>query len=90
MQLWLVYDEQNANHPVAAVVTSIIDAPRQKRCLIAYLGGDGIMNWIHFLEQIESWAKQQGCSLIDMQTRPGMEKILPGYERQAVVLRKRL
>lgn len=90
MQLWLVYDDERGSLLVAAVVTSIIDAPRQKRCLIAYLGGEGIWDWIHFLGQIEAWAKEQGCTLIDMRTRPGMEKILPGYSRQAVVLRKSL
>lgn len=39
---------------------------------------------------IERWMKDKGCELIEIVGRGGWAKVFPDYERQAVVLRKRL
>jgi len=40
--------------------------------------------------QIENWLKQQGCEFIEWSGREGWQRIFPGYERHAVVMRKTL
>ena len=88
MQLWIVYDEERDDLPVAAVVTSLPETIRQRRCVICYLGGSGIMDWVRFLSEIEAWAKEKGCVSVDILGRPGWERMLSDYRKTAVVLRK--
>ena len=39
---------------------------------------------------IERWMKEKGCELIEIVGRGGWARVFPDYERQAVVLRKKL
>jgi hypothetical protein len=39
---------------------------------------------------IENWLRAKGCEFVDIAGRSGWERILPDYERHAVILRKRL
>lgn len=43
-----------------------------------------------FFGAIESWLKDQGCEFVEWIGRDGWARIFPGYEKHAVVLRKRL
>lgn len=40
--------------------------------------------------QIEEWFRDCGCEFVEWSGRDGWQRIFPGYERHAVVLRKRL
>ena len=39
---------------------------------------------------IEKWFREKGCKFIEWSGREGWMKLFPGYERHAVVMRKRL
>ena len=58
MDLWVVYRGPDM---LAAVVTQIIRYPRMKVCSIPFLGGKRMKDWLYLVEEIEQWAKDQGC-----------------------------
>lgn len=45
---------------------------------------------IALYEIIENWFRECGCEFVEWGGREGWQRIFPGYERHAVVLRKRL
>ena len=84
-QLWIDGD------PMRAIcVTEIIRYPQQRRCNIFLLAGQDLDAWIWQLSILEAWAREKGCKAMELHGRPGWERILPGYDRTAVVLRKEL
>ena len=85
MQLWV------DSSPITAIcITEIVVYPATKRCNIFLLAGHDIDAWIWQLPALESWAREKGCSAMELQGRPGWERILPGYVKTAVHLRKAL
>jgi hypothetical protein len=43
-----------------------------------------------FFGIIEDWLAHEGCKFVDIIGRDGWLRVLPGYEKHAVILRKRL
>lgn len=85
MQLWCAWDKKM----IAAAVTQINIWPtgiKTARLIVA--GGGQMEKWIHGMNIIEAWAKQNGCSLLEAGGRPGW-KIL-GWEQTAVEFVKEL
>jgi hypothetical protein len=86
-RLWMVWREK----PIAAVVTEFCQYPQKRTCIIRMLGSDGMPEeWADLLSQIEVWAKDNGCSAMEVFGREGWKRKLKGYELQQVVMRKEL
>lgn len=86
MQLWVVPEEM-------AAVTTIQNHPQFRVCIIAYMGGEGMKEWLgEFLEVVGDWASQNGCKYLEGWGRPGWEKATKefGFEKALTVMRKTL
>jgi hypothetical protein len=88
MQLWLGVDRLETIRGVC--VTEIVNYPRSRRCELFLAAGRDPRRWMGALDTIESWARDQGCDAIECKGRPGWERILPGYEKNHVSLKKEL
>lgn len=89
MQLWAIrVDGKTAG----AVVTEIYDTAAGKTCGVPYLGGVGMNDWLHLLDQIEAWAKANGCVRSESVCRPGWERVLKrfGWEKITITVAKAL
>jgi len=90
MQLWLAVDATSGKTN-AVCVTQIVNYPRERRCSLAFCAGKRPGLWLHHLDDIAEWAKAHGCAALELQGRPGWEKLLPaGWKRTHVLLRKRI
>ncbi len=77
-QLWCVWDGQSIK---AVVGTSLGETPSgMKLATVDYLSGLQLARWVHLLDEIEEWARNNGCELIEMSARKGFAKHLPDYQ----------
>ena len=78
----------------SVTVVEIIEGGKARQCFIRHCaradGGAPIAEWLQFLPVIEAWAASQGCASIELIGRAGWERMLPGFEKKAVLLRKSL
>lgn len=84
-QLWIAIDDGEL---IAAMVTQISNFPRKRVLTVMYLAGKHRKLWMHFMEQIENWAKQQGCVGVEAYARKGLLKWLPDWRQAYVVIRR--
>jgi hypothetical protein len=84
MQLWLHVP------PTAACVTEVVDYPHARWCRIAFLAGEDLELCRSGIGRIEAWARAQGCAGMEIEGRAGWQRVLPGYARDDVILRKEL
>jgi len=75
---------------VAAMTVEFFYYPRDKVCRVVTMGGERMKEWLtsDTIQKFEDWAKEEGCSYIDVFGRRGWKKVLPGYEEDCVLLRK--
>src|SRR5690606_38437080 len=89
MQLWIALARPGL--AIACVcVTEIVDYPRERRCGLVFCAGVQPERWLGCLGGIECWARQQGCAALELQGRPGWERLLGDWTKTHVVLRKRI
>lgn len=86
MHLWMVYSDKLE----AVVVTRFIDYPLAKALRIVICIGKGYNRWVHLIQEIERWARQMDCGLIECVARPGWERVLHDYKKSHVILERRL
>jgi hypothetical protein len=86
-QLWIVWDGAKI---IAAAVTSLGLVNSEKTCTIVACGGDDFQCFGHFINDIEQFAKAEGCAAVRINGRQGWKRALTGYDLQSVVLRKEL
>ena len=85
-QLWVAVGGEGI---AAALVTKINLYPRQKRCVL-FLSAGELKAHLRHLPEVEAWAKAQGCDVVELNGRPGWERVMPGYRRALVTLEKDL
>lgn len=73
-QLWLVYDDELKLRIICT--TGIEIWPTAKWLRINLLAGDHFQDFYWAFDQLELWAKEQGCSKIIAAVRPGLRKRL--------------
>ena len=73
----------------SAVVTQIHTYPRGK-VLRIWLAGGQWDELAHYLPSADAYARAQGCVAVEVEGRPGWERLLKGYEKRRVVLVKEL
>lgn len=88
-QLWIVVEDGNV---LAIALSEIVIYPRQKLCRITSAAGEGRFRWVHHLDEIEAWARDQGCAVLQPVVRPGWGPMLKerGYRRSHYVMERRL
>jgi len=87
--LWIITDENG--EIVTAMTLAIQKYPRVTSLRIVTCGGERMKEWLDdFLEKVEDFAKECGCSYIDIDGRSGWSKILKDYHVDYITLRKKL
>lgn len=90
MQLWVHLDDCSGRI-ICAVVTRITRWPASTICVVRLMGAiDGDRQWLPSLDVIEEWAAAQGCDAVEIHGRKGWERLLPNYELNRVVLRRKV
>tara|TARA_R100001163_G_scaffold52109_1_gene39495 strand:- start:24 stop:446 length:423 start_codon:yes stop_codon:yes gene_type:complete len=90
MQLWILWDSQNKKY-YGVVVTEIIQRPLQRCLNIKIMTGSHREKWQHLVKQIEDFAWQNNCDLLELVARPGWKRVLKpfGYKESHVLLEKK-
>lgn len=91
MQLWAIYEDEEENLQGVAI-TEIAVYPQRKICRFLCATGENSDQWIGLIEQIETWALDNGCDGLQAECRPGWERLLKdfGYSKSHVILNKEL
>ena len=87
MQLWV---SVRACKLIGVSITKIKKLPNKTVCLIVGAVGDEIDVWKHHRKEIEPWARDNGCTEMEIIGRRGWIKKLPDYEETYTVLRKKI
>jgi hypothetical protein len=87
MQLWLV---RASDRLIGAVVTELRNYPRQRRCRYLLLTGVSFDRWQHLQNEIEAWARANGCVAMEMCGRRGWERKLAGWRATHVEMTKEI
>ena len=90
MQLWILWDSQDKKY-YGVVVTEIIQRPLQRCLNIKIMTGNHREKWQHLVKQIEDFAWQNNCDLLELVARPGWKRVLKpfGYKESHVLLEKK-
>ena len=94
-QVWVLWDnakEQTNEKYFGVVITEIIKRKLGKVCHIYIMTGKQRHKWQYLIKDIEKFAKQEDCKMMELIARPGWQKILNnfGYNRTHVVLEKKI
>ena len=94
-QIWILWDKlqkTNVENYFGVVITEIIEKPLGKVCHIFMMTGRQRHKWQYLVKDIEKFAKEEKCSMMELITRPGWQKVLNqfGYKRTHVVLEKQI
>ena len=86
-QLWVAWEDGIR----CAVLTMVLDDLR-KTVLVSHGAGEGMQDWVGLWPVIEDWARDIGADCIEVNARPGWERVLRDYglKKTHVVLEKRL
>lgn len=72
-------------------VTRIVVYPKQRVCSVRIVTGTNAHEWQHeCLSTIEAWARECGCSAMELVARPGWARRLKDYAMTHVYLEKAL
>ena len=85
--LWIAHDGKEIP---AACVSQITETEWRKVCTIVACGGNDMSRWLGLLEQIESYAKAEGCSASRIVGRDGWGAVLPSYRPRRVVFEREI
>ena len=94
-QVWVLWDkdkEQTNEKYFGVVVTELIKRKLGKVCHIYIMTGRQRHKWQYLIKDIENFAKQEDCTMMELIARPGWQRVLNnfGYNRTHVVLEKKI
>lgn len=89
-QLWIISDK--GGKFIGTCVTRIAIRGNTKRIVIVQCAGIDFRKWEHLLKEMLDWAKQLGCTYMEVCGRPGWEKLLTKYglKRKTVVMEAKI
>lgn len=89
LTLWVVTDEDEF---YGVVVCEVEVAPRKRVGVIALCAGRDQSEWLHLLPEVEGWARENGCSEVQVRGRPGWARRLKsqGYGERYIAVGKGL
>lgn len=78
--------------PIAVGITQITTYRGGQTCTIVYVAGEGLTEWVNFVDVITDWCKARGCDRVEGIGRIGWEKVLAekGFLRIATTIRKHI
>jgi len=85
MQLWIVSENKEI---IAALVTQIITYPQKRILRLVSLAGEDFNKFKHFLDRVQSFAIQRGCTALELWGRKGWKKLLPEWDSKYIVYTK--
>lgn len=85
--VWIAWDGCTIE---AAAATVLINSDIGKVCVITLCAGRAMPRWLRLIEQIEAYAKDEGCARIRIFGRKGWLRVLDGFEARHVVMDKEL
>ena len=94
-QIWLLWDKEqktSVEKYFGVVITEIVEKPLGKVCHIYMMTGRQRHKWQYLIKDIEKFAQEEKCSVMELIARPGWQKILNQfvYKRTHVVLEKQI
>ena len=94
-QIWILWDKEqktDVEKYFGVVITEIIEKKLGKVCHIFMMTGRQRHKWQYLIKDIEKFAKEEKCLMLELITRPGWQKILSqyGYKRTHIVLEKQI
>lgn len=89
--LWLVVDDEQDNQVQAVVVTQFLQYPTGITAADVIIAtGQNRKKWLHLLEELEDWARDNHCDLFQMFARKGWAREIPQYNLSHVLLERQL
>ncbi len=85
--LWMAWNGLGVE---AAATTHLIRVSGRKVCELTACGGKDRMRWLPLLNDIETYAKNEGCDAMRILGREGWSRVLNDYHIAHVVLEKDL
>ena len=94
-QIWILWDKAqktSVEKYFGVVITELVEKPLGKVCHIYMMTGRQRHKWQYLIKDIEKFAKEEKCSMMELIARPGWQKVLNqfGYKRTHVVLEKQI
>ena len=85
--LWVAWNGRTVE---SAVATILINSEIGKVCVITVCGGSDMKRWLPLIDQIESYARDEGCTRVRIYGRKGWLHVLNGYEEKHIIMDKGL
>jgi hypothetical protein len=85
--LWLAWNGRTIE---AAAATILINSEIGKVCIITVCGGSELKRWLGLINQIENYARDEGCARVRIFGRQGWLRALDGYEAKHIIMDKEL
>jgi hypothetical protein len=85
--LWMAWNGRTVE---SAAATILINSEIGKVCIITLCGGADMKRWLPLIEQIETYAKAEGCARMRIFGRKGWLYVLDGFEQKHVIMDKDL
>jgi hypothetical protein len=83
--LWLAWGGKSIE---AAATTQLIAVRAHKVCVLTACAGQNRARWLPLFEQIEAFARNEGCLCMRIYGRKGWERVLSSYRVEHVILEK--
>lgn len=78
MSLWVAFDDDGVINGIQ--VTAITDYPSKRALTSVFTGGIKLRSWREpMMQMLQSWAKDNGCEVIEGYGREGWVKMLQPY-----------
>ena len=74
----------------SSVATILINSEIGKVCIITVCGGSDMKRWLPLIDQIETYARAEGCKRVRIYGRKGWLHVLDGFEEKHVIMDKEL
>jgi hypothetical protein len=85
--LWMAWNGLTVE---SAAATVLINSEIGKVCIITVCGGSDMKRWVPLIDQIETYAKAEGCRRVRIYGRKGWLHVLDGYEEKHIIMDKEL
>lgn len=89
-QLWMVWDATSQTHKAVFATEIVRELSDKWVCRIPILTGEDSGKWLYLVDELEAWARANGCASMSLSVRKGWARKLPDYHMTHVTLEKEL
>lgn len=84
--MWAAWDKERGAVD-AVMTTQVVNLPRRRICKVVWVAGDRMETWVaEFVETIEKYAKEKGCTGGKGFMRRGWLRVWPGAVEEGVCI----